>query len=180
MIITDISKLKIKCEDASPEETDNIIKLLETELEDCNKKGNYGIGLAAPQIGIYKKVAIVRIGDIKVNLVNSKILDRKLPIQTEEGCLSLPGIKSKIERYNDILVCNNYKFSEKSIVVPNEFVAFGISAICIQHEMDHWDGVLISDISIVKHNNIQQKVGPNDKCLCGSNKKFKKCCGGSV
>lgn len=177
MIITDIEKLKQISEPVSLSEAPEIINLLDTELALANKLGHYGIGLAAPQIGIYKQVAIVRIGDIKINLVNAEVLDKRLRVIGTEGCLSLPDKSCRVERFNEIVVLNQSNFSDFDEKIPIKFVAYGIPAICVQHELNHLDGVLITDISLPEHRDIPSG-GPNEKCPCGSGKKFKKCCGG--
>lgn len=167
MIITDNTKLHTICESASKEESIEIIGLLENELETSNKFGVEGIGLAAPQIGINKRVAIVRIGHLHFNLVNCTIGDKYNKTISEEGCLSLPGKFYNIERYNQIVIQDN----ELGNII--KFSAYGLPAVAIQHEMDHWDGILISDKAIVEH----KTIGPNMPCPCGKKLKYKKCCG---
>lgn len=164
MIVKDLDFLRQKSLPISIEEGNDIISSLEKELQVSNEMGNSGIGLAAIQIGILKRVAIVRIGNIKINLVNSKILELYDPIDSEEGCLSLPGKNCKVKRYNQIVVKNEFE--------DNKFCAYGIVAICAQHEINHFDGKIISDIEIKKEINI----GPNMPCPCGSKIKYKKCC----
>ena len=175
MIITDLLKLKSKSDVVENEDdAKKIIAELQLALDLSNKKGTTGIGLAAIQIGIDNKVAIVRMGDIKIDLVNCNIVKRYNKIISEEGCLSLPGIVHEVERSEQIVVMGNDFGSYK------EFCAYGIVGICIQHEMDHWDGILITDKE--KKNNIN--IGPNQPCLCGKldlktgkRIKYKKCCG---
>ena len=168
MIVKDLDFLRQKSLPVSIEESNEIISLLEKELQTSNEMGNSGIGLAAVQIGILKRVAIVRIGNIKINLVNSKILELYDPIESEEGCLSLPGKNCKVKRYNQVVVKNEFE--------DNKLCAYGIVSICIQHEIDHFDRGLISDIEIKPSINI----GPNMPCPCGSKIKYKKCCGANI
>lgn len=164
MITTDEKILRIKCEDVKPEEVDELITILEKELGESKVKG---IGLAASQIGIHKSIAIVRINDkLNVNLVNCKIehgYDEM--VFSEEGCLSLPGQKIDTKRFNEVHITGN-------LVYPHSFTATGILAVCIQHEIDHLNGILITDRVVKKI----QKQPPNEKCACGSGLKFKKCC----
>jgi peptide deformylase len=85
MIITDKQALILPCADASTEDIPHIISLLEKELEDLAKIGREGIGLSAPQIGIYKKVAIIRVQkngyyDLSINLINARISKSYDPI----------------------------------------------------------------------------------------------------
>src|SRR5579871_5171177 len=93
MIITNNEELlRVKCEDVLPEEVGTLIETLERELDYANRLGRGGIGLAAPQIGIAKKIAIVRINQVKFDLVNAKIEQGfDSTIFKEEGCLSFPG-----------------------------------------------------------------------------------------
>ena len=75
LIITDINKLRQICKPASKVEALEIVEYLDKELQEVNKYGVCGIGLAAPQIGIDKQVAIIRIGNIKIDLVNCSIAE---------------------------------------------------------------------------------------------------------
>lgn len=175
MIITnDEIALRVKCEDVSSlEEAMEIINLLQKELDEANRLGKGGIGLAAPQIGISKKVAIVRLGKDSINLVNCNIKDAYDPaIFKNEGCLSFPGKTEDTTRFQEIHVTNN-------LVEPHSFVATGLLSVVCQHEMDHLDSVIFTDRMLVKSVPFvkKKKCGPNDPCDCGSGKKYKKCCG---
>lgn len=170
MIITNNEELlKRPCEDATIDEIGSIIDQLETELANSAKLGRPGIGLAAPQIGILKKVAIVRLGkDYNVNLINCNIekgFDED--IFRNEGCLSFPGRLEDTKRFQQIIVKDNLKF-------PKSFVASGLFAVAIQHELDHIGGILLPDRTLIKP---KFKCRPNDLCECGSCKKYKRCCG---
>jgi peptide deformylase len=173
MIITNENDLRVKCEDATLDEASDIILLLEKELENSNKMGTPGVGLAAPQIGIAKKVAIVRVApnhEFNLNLVNCKIEKCfDLGVFNGEGCLSFPNRVEDTNRYNEIYVVNN-------LVYPNSFVATGMLAVICQHEIDHLYQKVFID-HIVKKQILNIKIGPNDRCHCGSNIKYKKCCG---
>ena len=166
MIIKDQNLLRNKCENATQEELPSIIQKLEVELGEANKFEITGIGLAAPQIGINKRVAIIRIGTFSFDIVNCSIETGYDMVESKEGCLSVPGKTCIVKRYNEIVVKNN------ELGNPKQFVAFGLPAICLQHEMDHWDGILMLDKAIPQHINI----GDNEKCYCGSGNKYKKCC----
>jgi peptide deformylase len=174
--------LRKECEDVSIEEVDSLVSILEEELKRINKLGGNGIGLAAPQIGINKKIAIIRLGGkLNINLVNSKIEKGYDPkVFNGEGCLSFPGKTENTTRFQEVYITNN-------LVYPHNFVATGLLAVVCQHEIDHLNGVLFFDRAN-KEKEIKQinkiKVGPNDPCICGKEdpvtkkiKKFKKCCG---
>jgi len=104
-----------------------------------------GVGLAAPQVGILKRIAIVDIReDNKVVLINPEIIEEEGKAIMEEGCLSIPGETGDVIRSQKIKV-RSLNREGKQI----EFEAEGFEARAIQHEMDHLDGVLFVD-KIVK------------------------------
>lgn len=167
IIINNEEALRVKCENVLLEEAGSIIDQLERELENSARMGRPGIGLAAPQIGIAKNVAIVRFDNYKVNLVNCNLKNKyDRSIFRNEGCLSFPNKIEDTMRYQEIVVENN-------LMYPNTFIAKGLISIVIQHEYDHLNGILLPDIAIVKN---KKKIGPNDLCFCGSLLKYKKCC----
>lgn len=175
MIITNNEELlRVKCEEVLPEEVGSLIDTLEKELEHANRLGKSGIGLAAPQIGIAKKIAIVRIEKVKINLVNAKIFQGFDPtLFREEGCLSFPGRVEDTIRYQEVHITDN-------LVKPYSFVATGLLAVVCQHELDHVNSTLFMDHIAPKPAVVLKKVpkvGPNDQCPCGSGKKYKKCHG---
>lgn len=169
IIINNEQALRVKCENVLPEEIGELVEKLDSELKYSALMGRPGIGLAAPQIGIAKNIAIVRINDhLKVNLINCYIKNQyDKTIFRGEGCLSFPGRIENTMRYQEIHIVNN-------IVSPNFFIATGLLAIVCQHELDHLNNILLPDIAIKE---VKKKIGPNDKCICNSNIKYKKCCG---
>lgn len=177
MIITNNEDaLRVRCEDVTPEEVGSLIATLEAELSYANKLGKAGIGLAAPQIGIPKNIAIVRLGPAKgfnIDLVNCK-LEKGYDAITfrEEGCLSFPGRVEDTVRFQEVYITNN-------LVYPHTFVATGLLSVVCQHELDHLNSVLFMDRMAPKISTVirKNKVGPNDPCQCNSGKKYKKCCG---
>lgn len=162
MITTDESVLRTPCINASREEAEEIIAQLEKELIESARNGQPGIGLAAPQIGIHKKVAIIRVGSNKIDLVNPIILNFYDEFTfKDEGCLSFPDKKVYTKRFNEIEVQNDF----------GNFIATGLTAVAVQHETDHLNNVLLTD------RQLKPKLRPNDLCFCKSGKKYKKCCG---
>lgn len=147
MIITDEKLLRVQCSDVSLEEVDDLRRLLEDELILSAEKGRPGIGLAAPQIGIAKKMAIVRIpmsNDkfYSVDLVNCRIaIGYDKAFFEKEGCLSFPNREERTLRYQEIYVVEN-------LVNPFSFIAVGLPAVCIQHELDHIIGILLPDVAL--------------------------------
>jgi peptide deformylase len=165
-IITDINVLRKKNEPVKIDEVAELVSMLEQELASSFTPG---VGLAAPQIGINKTIAIVRLKtdeyEENYNLVNPFIIDRQQGfINRNEGCLSLPGKAINTRRYKEILVKDDFH--------PAGFVVIGFPAVVVQHEIDHLEGMLIIDRAVGK-----DKVGRNDLCPCGSGKKYKKCHG---
>lgn len=176
MIITNNeTALRVKCEDVLPEEVGSLIETLEKELAYANRLGKGGIGLAAPQIGIAKNIAIIRLNKAQgfdFNLVNAKLKAGYDPaIFREEGCLSFPGRVEDTTRFQEVYITDN-------MVYPYTFVATGLLAVVCQHELDHLNQTLFLDHILPKQAPIvaKKKVGPNEPCLCGSGKKYKKCC----
>ncbi len=175
MIITNNEQLlRIPCVDVLPEEVAELREVLEAELANSARLGRPGIGLAAPQIGIYKKMSIIRLGtkEFDVDLVNCHIVSGYDEfVHQEEGCLSFPGRVENVKRFQEVHIRGN-------LVEPKSMVLTGLMAVCAQHELDHTNGVLILDRAIPKPIPIVgKKPGPNQPCPCGSQIKYKKCHG---
>ncbi|MCY7796114.1 peptide deformylase [Bacillus spizizenii] len=100
-----------------------------------------GVGLAAPQIGILKRVAVVDIGDNsgRIDLVNPEILEKSGEQTGIEGCLSFPGVYGDVTRADYVKV-RAFNRQGKSFILE----ARGFLARAVQHEMDHLDGVLFT------------------------------------
>jgi peptide deformylase len=142
MIITNESLLRVKCEPVLSSEVDDLRLKLENELEWSKKNGRAGVGLACPQIGIAKEMAIIRIDDFKLDLVNAKIIKRYYQFEFDgEGCLSFPDRYERTLRYKEIVV-------EGNLVQPFRFIVTGFVAVIIQHELNHLEGILLPDIAI--------------------------------
>lgn len=104
-----------------------------------------GIGLAAPQVGVDRRVAVVDLSvgdsaDALLVLVNPRIVEKEGSAIDVEGCLSLPGITEKVERPTRIVVEAAHANGEPFSVEAEDWMA---RAIC--HELDHLDGVLFTD-----------------------------------
>jgi peptide deformylase len=174
MIITNNEQLlRVECQDVLPEEVGSLVATLEYELDRSNRLGRPGIGLAAPQIGIAKKIAIIRIDKLKLDLVNAKLQQGFDPsIFREEGCLSFPGRVEDTIRFREVYIIDN-------LVNPYTFTATGLLSVVCQHELNHLNSTLFIDHMVAKPIPIskKEKMGPNEKCHCGSGLKYKKCCG---
>lgn len=103
-----------------------------------------GIGLAATQLGVLKRVIIYDMGDEEPQLValcNPVVSSRSEDCETDdEGCLSFPGISVPVER-SRLVVCEAQSLNGTSVRIEAE----GLHARLLQHEIDHLDGVLIID-----------------------------------
>ena len=121
--------------------TQNVITLLD-DMADTMYEAN-GVGLAAPQVGILKRIVIIDIGDGLIEMINPELLEVKGEQTGEEGCLSLPGHCSIVTR-------PNYAKAKAMNRLGEEFVieGEGLMARAICHELDHLDGVLYIDKEI--------------------------------
>lgn len=99
-----------------------------------------GIGLAAPQVGINRRIFVVDIGEGPIVFVNPKILKTEGEAVQEEGCLSIPDVHVQVSRPARIRI--TYRDEENQ---PQEAVFDALFARAIQHENDHLDGRLIID-----------------------------------
>ncbi|MCL1790564.1 MAG: peptide deformylase [Peptococcaceae bacterium] len=119
--------------------TPNILKLLDNLADTLNDAK--GLGLAAPQIGVSKRVAIVQMEDIGLfELINPVIVQRKGECLGVEGCLSMPGVQGEVVRSSFVRVrALDRKGAEQVYDVD------GLLARAFQHEIDHLDGVLFAD-----------------------------------
>ncbi len=116
------------------------IQALLPEMLEAMRKAD-GIGLAAPQIGKNLRICVIEIDGVIKNFINPKITsasDEK--ILFEEGCLSLPGEFFAIERSEQVTV----RYVDEA-GKDKKLRARGLWAICLQHELDHLDGILICD-----------------------------------
>jgi len=118
-----------------------------------------GIGLAAPQIGISKQITVIDVSfkerpEDKLVLINPEVLDREGKQVEEEGCLSLPEIRAKVERSAWVKVRAQNEHGEFFEVEGEELLAR-----CILHEIDHLHGVLFIDrVSRLKRDLILRRI----------------------
>lgn len=116
-----------------------------------------GIGLAAPQVDVLKRLIVIDISekrDSPVVLINPEIVQLEETEQMEEGCLSVPGIYEVVQRAGRI----SYRaLDREGNSIEDE--AGGLLAVCIQHETDHLDGKLFIDyLSEMKRKRIRKKA----------------------
>ncbi len=116
-----------------------------------------GIGLAASQVNVHRRLLVIDMSEEQnqpLALINPEITAREGDEETEEGCLSVPGIFDKVRRAERITVRaldrNGFAF---------EMQADGMLAVCIQHEIDHLEGKLFVDyLSELKRTRIRGKL----------------------
>lgn len=99
-----------------------------------------GVGLAGNQVGILKRLIVIDVGEGLIELVNPTVLEKRGSQYGSEGCLSLPGISGKVERAQFIRIEAQNRDGETFKLEGEDLLAR-----CIQHEMDHLDGVLFTD-----------------------------------
>ena len=164
MIITDKNKLTTPCDVVSIKEGEEIGVRLLHELRESEN----GIGLAANQIGINKRVCVVNVKEPLV-LINPKIVEHsKKQFVFPEGCLSFPNDKIKTLRYESIIVeADNHK-SRLSFSANSEDINDAFECVCVQHEIDHLDGITMFEREfkaepIVRGVNAPKKIGRNEK-----------------
>ena len=116
-----------------------------------------GIGLAASQVDVHRRVLVIDISDSRDQprvFINPEILYREGEEETEEGCLSVPGIFDGVVRASKVRV----RWQDRTgATIEDHFE--GMMAVCIQHEMDHLDGKLFVDyLSDLKRQRIRKKL----------------------
>jgi len=148
-----------------------------TELfQILNKRGD-GIGLAANQVGIDAQVAVVNVREPLV-LINPKIISKENEIPFYEGCLSYPGKGVHTKRYRDIVVStaqsdSGWYFSgaespsdgkgswEKEQGKKQDAELRTLESVCVQHEIDHLNGVVCMDRKVNTTVQVEKKIGRN-------------------
>ncbi len=135
-------ELRVMSEPINPKDigTDEMNKLVK-DMKDTMKKEN-GVGIAAPQLGIHKRVIIVLENDTTpIAYFNPEITERSFKkVESEEGCLSVPGTWGIVKRHRSVTLKAIREDGEKVNVKLTDF-----PAIVFQHEIDHLDGILFID-----------------------------------
>ena len=113
-----------------------------------------GVGLAAPQVGVLKKIAVVEYEGKSYVLINTRVIDQKGLQEGEEGCLSFPGIYAHVTRPNCVKI-ESRDLDGGTVTFEGE----GYTARAFLHEMDHLSGKLFIDyLSNLKRNAIKKKA----------------------
>jgi peptide deformylase len=122
-----------------------------------------GVGLAATQVNVHKRIIVIDVTDDKSGLtvfINPEIIDASKESKVyEEGCLSVPGIYEKVERPDTVKVRAQDVKGEWFEIDCDELLA-----VCIQHEIDHLNGkVFVEYLSQLKQTRIKTKMKKQDK-----------------
>ncbi len=171
---------------------DEGFKIAEELFRILNKRKD-GIGLAANQVGIDASVAVVNVRE-PIILINPKIIQQWGDVPYYEGCLSFPKKSVQTKRFKNVIMTTEQEdgklyFSgesnpidgkgswEKQEQNENDAEIRLLESICVQHEIDHLNGIVCMDrridLTVIRE---EVKIGRNDPCHCGSGKKYKKCC----
>jgi len=171
---------------------DEGLKIAEELFRILNKRKD-GIGLAANQVGIDASVAVVNVRE-PIILINPKIIQQWGDVPYYEGCLSFPKKSVQTKRFKNVIMTTEQEdgklyFSgesnpidgkgswEKQEQNENDAEIRLLESICVQHEIDHLNGIVCMDrridLTVIRE---EVKIGRNDLCHCGSGKKYKKCC----
>ena len=151
--INDDPILRKKCKPVT-EVTDKIRELVEDMIDTMYESD--GVGLAAPQVGILKRIVVIDVGEGPVIMINPEIIETSGSQTGQEGCLSVPGKAGIVTR-------PNYVKAKAYDLDMNEYIVEGeeLMARAICHELDHLDGHLYvekveGDLFDVTYNNVEE------------------------
>lgn len=137
---------------------DEMLKFLDDLTETMYEKD--GVGLAAPQVGVLKRVVVIDISDPEIEtknpiiFINPEISKPEGEVIIEEGCLSVPKIYEEVDRFKKVTVKAYDKDMKEFSIDADEMLS-----VAIQHEIDHLDGKLFIDkLSSLKYSRITQKM----------------------
>ena len=171
MIITEIKKLQTICERVSlVEEGEEIGAQLLKELTETKQ----GIGLAANQIGINKRVCVVNVKEPLV-LVNPRIVEKsEEQFMFAEGCLSFPGKHVRTGRYTSVTVEADNHEGKLMFTADSEDINDAFECACVQHEIDHLDGITMFERAMVAQPyKATEKIGRNERVTITDGKEIK-------
>lgn len=135
---------------------ERIVELL-NDMYDTLKASDDGIGLAAPQIGVLKRLVVIDLteedGEV-YKLVNPVIIRSKGEQVCREGCLSVPGVLGDVVRPKEVVVEALNEKGEKIKIKAKDLLA-----IVLCHEIDHLDGILFTDKATELFDNVEEEEG---------------------
>jgi len=117
---------------------DRILTLLDDMAETMYNAE--GVGLAAPQVGILRRVVVIDVGEGVIELINPEIIEQEGEQVAIEGCLSIPGLSGMVKRPARVVVSALNRHGERIEIEGTDLLA---RALC--HEIDHLDGILYVD-----------------------------------
>ena len=123
-----------------------------------------GIGLAATQVNFHQRLIVIDVSEEcnePLCLINPEIIEKNGEIEWEEGCLSVPNYYESVKRANEIKVSALNELGQSFEIEASEMLA-----VCIQHEMDHLNGILFVDhLSKLKQKRLKKKAEKQTKKL---------------
>ena len=137
IVVVEDRRLRSKCPRV-PKVDDSTRKLIDDMVD--TMRDAPGIGLAAPQVGVLLRVIVAEVDDQLHALVNPEIIRAEGEQVGDEGCLSIPGYAGEVKRFERVVVKAKNR-AGKDVRVRGE----GLLARCLQHEIDHIDGILFTD-----------------------------------
>ena len=171
MIITEIKKLQTICEAVSSvEEGEEIgVQLLKELTESKN-----GIGLAANQIGINKRVCVINVKEPLV-LINPRIVERsEEQFMFSEGCLSFPKKYVRTGRHISVTVETDNHEGKMVFSADSKDINDAFECACVQHEIDHLDGITMFDRAVIAQPvRVPEKIGRNERVTITDGKETK-------
>lgn len=130
--------LRKKCREVT--NFDERLHILLDDMRETMDAAN-GVGLAAPQVGILRRVVVVHTGEEYIELVNPVIISQSGEQTDAEGCLSLPGVCGTVTRPNFVKVR-----AQDRLGMSFEIGGEGLTARAFCHELDHLDGILYTEV----------------------------------
>ena len=130
-----LTKISRPVDKMTPRIQDLITDMLDTMYEAM------GVGLAAPQVGILKRIVVIDVGDGPIILINPEIIEKSGEQTGDEGCLSVPGMSGQVTRPDHVKVKALNEDMEE-VVYEGE----GLLARAFCHELDHLDGHMYTEL----------------------------------
>lgn len=121
------------------DKVDNKIKQLLDDMAETMYDAD-GVGFAAPQVGILKRIIVIDVGEGIIELINPELIDESGSQIDPEGCLSIPGVSGEVERPKNVKVKGLDRNGRELIIEGEDLLA---RALC--HEIDHLNGILFTD-----------------------------------
>ncbi len=122
------------------ERIDGTIRHLLDDMAETMYKAD-GVGLAAPQVGVNKRIVVIDTGEGLLELINPEIVRSEGEMENTEGCLSVPGTSGRVKRAQKVYVHYLNRRGKRNRIIANG----NLLATCLQHEIDHLEGILFID-----------------------------------